>query len=85
MKKNHIHTLKFHTIYSVILALILLITIFVVRDIMLGVASFILLAYVVGNGIIHGRKNEVTRDGILEYVIVSLIVVVIFLGVFFTH
>lgn len=85
MKKIHATSLKFHIIYSVILAIIFLIAIIVVRDIALGVMMLALLAYVVGNGIIHGRKNELTRDAILEYIIVSAIVAVVLLGIFFTR
>jgi hypothetical protein len=85
MKKIHAPSFKFHTIYSVILAVILLITIVMVRDITLSIVTFVLLAYVIGNGIIHGRKNELNRDSILEYILVSTIVIVVFLGIFFTR
>lgn len=85
MKKIHAPTLKFHTIYSVILAIIFLITIVVVRDITLSIAVLVLLAYIIGNGIIHGKKNELNRDSIFEYILVSVIVIVVFLGVFFTR
>lgn len=85
MKKVHSASFKFHLIYSTILAIIFLIMILLVRDIALGIVMLVLLAYVAGNGIIHGRKNELTRDTIIEYVIVSAIVAVIFLGVLFTR
>jgi hypothetical protein len=85
MKKVHIPTLKFHTIYSLVLLAVFLVTIIIVRDLSLGLVGAVLVAYVIGNGIIHGQKNEITRDAILEYILVSLIVVVVFLGVFFTR
>lgn len=85
MKKIHAPSLKFHTVYSAVLAIILLVTIVVVRDVTLSIAMFVLLAYVIGNGIIHGRKNELNRDSIFEYILVSAIVIVVFLGIFFTR
>ncbi|MFZ3010145.1 MAG: hypothetical protein WA030_03975 [Candidatus Microsaccharimonas sp.] len=85
MKKVHIRSLKFHTIYSVSLAIVFFVVMMVVRDLMLGIALVLLLAYVVGNGIIHGKKNQLTRDGLFEYVLLSLIVVILILGVLFTH
>ena len=85
MKKVHICSLKFHTIYSVGLALVFLVTLLVVRDLMFGLAFALLLAYVIGNGIIHGKKNEITRDGIIEYIIVSAIAGVLLLGILLTR
>lgn len=85
MKKAHIRSFKFHTIYSVCLAIIFLVTLLLVRELMLAIALGLLLAYVIGNGIIHGTKSELTRDAVIEYVFLSVIVVVLLLGVFFTR
>lgn len=80
MKKIHHKSLKFHTLYSIALSIILLAVIVMVRDITLGITMFLLLAYIVGNGIIHSKKNELQRDTILEYIIVSVIVLIVIIG-----
>ena len=80
MKKIHIRSLKFHTIYSIILALVFVVFILFIRDAALGIAMFILVLYVAGNGIIHTKKNVLTRDAIIEYIVVSAIVAIIIVG-----
>lgn len=85
MKKIHHRSLKFHTIFSVVLAAVFVVTMLIVRDLVLGIVLAFLLAYIIGNGIIHGKKNELNRDALLEYGIVSLIVIALLLGVFLTR
>lgn len=80
MKKIHRSSLKFHTIYSIALSVIFLVIILSVRDITLGATMVFLLLYIIGNGIIHTRKNELKRDTLLEYILVSIIVLVIIMG-----
>lgn len=80
MKKKHFSSLKFHTIYSIVLAAIFLIIVLFVRDIALIAAMVFLFLYVAGNGIIHNKKNELTRDTLLEYIIISAIVLVVIIG-----
>ena len=43
----------------------------------LAVAMGFLLLYVAGNGIIHTRQNKLERDTLIEYVILSVIALVI--------
>jgi uncharacterized membrane protein len=83
MKKKHVSSLKFHTTYSVVLALVFVIIVIFVRDIALIAAMVFLFLYVAGNGIIHSKKNELTRDTILEYIIISIIVLVVIIGSIF--
>lgn len=80
MKKKHHSSLKFHTIYSVVLSIIFLAIILLVHDITLGATMAFMLLYVVGNGIIHTRKNELKHDTLIEYILVSIIIFVIILG-----
>ena len=82
MKKIHFPSLKFHTIYSITLAIVFLIILLFVRDIALGVAMILLVIYVVGNGIIHTKKSELKRDTLLEYIIVAVIALIIIAGAF---
>lgn len=81
MKKIHHASLKFHTLYSIVLSVIFLVVLLIVRDVSLGVAMFFLVLYVVGNGIIHARKSELKQDTILEYVLVSIIALTVIVGV----
>lgn len=81
MKPTHQTTLKFHTIYSAILAAIFVVLMLVFRDFALGIALLFLLLYVSGNGIMHVKNNKLTRDTIIEYVLVSLVVLVILIDV----
>jgi hypothetical protein len=85
MKKIHYHSLRFHTMFTVTLAMVFVATALIVRDLLLGVVLAFLLAYIIGNGIIHGKTNELNRDAMLEYGIVSLIVIALLLGVFLTR
>ena len=80
MRRQHRSTLKFHTIYSATLATIFIIAMFLLREIALGLAMLFLLMYVAGNGIIHSRSNKLTRDTLIEYILVALVVLVLLLG-----
>lgn len=77
MKKIHYKSLKFNTIYSLILAIVFLIVIMAIPDIMLGVSMVFLILYVTGNGLIHARHNELGRDTIVEYFVISVIALII--------
>jgi hypothetical protein len=83
MKKKHVASLKFHTIYSIIIAAIFVLVIIFVRNILFAAAAGFLLLYIVGNGIIHAKKNELTRDTLLEYILIAAIVLVVIIGLFF--
>jgi hypothetical protein len=63
--------------YSIVISVIFLVIITSVRDITLGAAMIFLLLYIIGNGIIHIKNNELTRDTLIEYLLVSTIVLVI--------
>jgi len=80
MKKIHYKSLKFHAIYSFILATIFLAVIVFTPDISLGIAMVFLVLYIAGNGLIHARNNKLERDTLMEYIIVSIIVFVIIIG-----
>lgn len=80
MKKIHFPSMKFHTIYSVVLSVLFLAIVLVVPDITLAATSIFVILYVVGNGIIHSRKNELNRDTLIEYMLVSAVALVILIG-----
>lgn len=80
MKKQHFRKLKFHTIFSVILSVAFLVVLLIVPDLSLGIAAVFLCAYIIGNGIIHVKNNELSRDTVLEYILVSAIVIVVIIG-----
>lgn len=79
MRQEHHLTLKFHTIYSLGLALIFVVMMLIMKSLAFGLAVIFLMMYIAGNGIIHIKKNKLTRDTIIEYVLVSLVVLVIFI------
>lgn len=62
------------------IALIFTSIIVFVRDIALSVAMVLILLYVAGNGVIHTRNNQLSRDAFIEYVIISVIVLVVVIG-----
>lgn len=80
MKKKHHSSLKFHTIYSIILSVVFLAIILVRHDLTLGLTMVFLTLYIVGNGIIHTTKNELKRDTLVEYVLVSIIIMIMTIG-----
>jgi hypothetical protein len=82
MKKQHYRKFKFHTIFSIILSTTFLIVLLFVRDLSFGIAVIFLCAYVIGNGIIHVKNNELSRDTIIEYIIVSMIAAIVIIGSF---
>jgi hypothetical protein len=81
MKKIHIKATKFHVIYTALLAVLFLIVAIIAKDILLSVVMLIVTLYVAGNGIIQTKKSELSRDAIVEYILVSAIVVVVTVGV----
>jgi hypothetical protein len=83
MKKQQYQKLKFHTIFSVSISLLFLIILLIDHSITLGIAMIFLASYVIGNGIIHIRHNELKRDTVLEYIIVAIIALVLLVGVLY--
>jgi hypothetical protein len=80
MKKKHRASLKFHTIYSIVLSVIFLVIILLERDITLAATEIFLILYVAGNGIIHSKNNELRRDTLIEYILISAIALVMLVG-----
>jgi hypothetical protein len=77
MKKIHLQSLKLHTIFNVIVWMLYLAVILICTDATLVVSVVFLLIYITGNGLIHSRKNQLSRDTLVEYVILSLIALII--------
>lgn len=82
MKKIHHKSQKFHTIYNIIICTIFVIIIIFYHNISLVASTVFLLFYVTGNGLIHATKNELNRDTILEYMILSIIALIILVNTF---
>lgn len=80
MRKHHHSTMKFHTIYTLLLTLAFVVVLYFSQNFTLGLIMLFLLFYIAGNGIIHSRKNELHRDTLLEYVLIAMIVLVLLLG-----
>lgn len=80
MKKIHLPSLKIHTIFSLALAVVLLAVIIIAPSISLFAVALFVVLYISGNGIIHSKKNELKRDTLVEYILVSIIVIVVVIG-----
>lgn len=81
MRQEHYPTLKFHTIFSLVIASVFVVMMLLMRDIALGLALLFLFLYITGNGIIHSKNNKLTRDTLMEYILVSLVILVIIIDV----
>lgn len=55
--------------------------ILVFKSIALSLALVLLFSYVAGNGLLHVKNNQLTRDIVIEYSLVSLVVFVILIDV----
>lgn len=74
MRRKHHQSLKIHTIFSLIIASMLAATVILTGDIIFLAASVLLIVYISGNGIIHSKKNQLSREALIEYIIVAAIV-----------
>ena len=80
MKKNNYKSLRFNTIFSLTIAIIFLIIIINYPDILLGIAMVFLILYVAGNGLIHAKYNNLNHDTLVEYIVVSIIALIVLIG-----
>lgn len=80
MRKQQHRSLKLHTLFSIILAIVFVVVIAIVPEYSLFGAAGFLVMYVAGNGIIHYKKNRLSRDTLIEYVLVSLAALVVLIG-----
>lgn len=80
MRKHHLHTLKFHTIYSIAVSLLFIIVIAIFPDITLAAAIIFFVSYIAGNGLIHSKKNTLHKDSVIEYLLVAIAVFVVVVG-----
>ncbi|HPF30866.1 MAG TPA: hypothetical protein PLO25_00950 [Candidatus Saccharibacteria bacterium] len=81
MKKEHHKTLRIHTIYNILISVALVIVIIFVRDVSLLAVTIFLLFYVTGNGIIHTKRNRLTHDTLVEYIVLAGIVLLLLINV----
>lgn len=82
MKKEHQKSLKIHSIYNLLIAIIFIVLIIVKREIALTISALFLLFYIAGNSFIHSKKNLLDRDTLIEYIILSIIAIVILTSAF---
>jgi heme/copper-type cytochrome/quinol oxidase subunit 2 len=80
MIQRHHKALKFHTAYNIVIWLIFFILVIMAHDITLTLSVLFTLFYIVGNGIIHANSNELSRDTLIEYFLVSVIVLILIIG-----
>ena len=72
--------MKFNTIYSVSLAIVSVGLLIAFPDLSLIIACAFLVMYVAGNGVIHWHHGTLSRDAIIEYIILSLVALVLVWG-----
>lgn len=82
MKKQHHKSLKIHTIYNLIIAVIFIAVIIIKSEIALIISALFLLFYIAGNSIIHANKNVLNRDILIEYLILSIIATIVLASAF---
>ncbi len=82
MKKQHHKSLKLHTIFNLVTWSLYLLIILLNTNLTLIISTVFLLVYITGNGLIHSRHNQLTRDILIEYIILSVIALVILLNAF---
>jgi len=80
MKQSHKKSLKFHTLFSIFLAITCGVILAIHPSWLLAVSCALLVTYVAGNGIIHSRKNQLSRDSLVEYCLVAFIACLIIIG-----
>ncbi len=80
MRKTQIQRLPFHTWFTIGLAALSLIIMMLVPSATLLVVLAFLLFYVGGNGLIHARAKTLTRDILIEYVLVAVVALVVLVG-----
>lgn len=80
MRKHHLPTLKFHTVYSIAISLVFIFVIALFPDITLAASIVFFVGYVAGNGIIHTKKNTLHKDSVIEYLLVAIAVFVVVVG-----
>lgn len=80
MRKHHVPTLKFHTIYSLFISSVFIMVIAVFPDITLAAAIIFFVSYIAGNGLIHSKKNTLHKDSVIEYLLVAIAVFVVVVG-----
>lgn len=83
MRKKHFKSLKLHTIYSSILFIIFIFIAILKPEIKFSLAISMVIFYIIGNCLIHEEKNKLSKDAIIEYIIVSLIVLIVIFGTIF--
>lgn len=83
MRKKHFRSLKFHSLYSILLALVCIATLIMFPSISLAIASTFLVLYVSGNGIIHAKNGTLNRDAVIEYVLLSIVAIILVVGAVF--
>lgn len=80
MKQKISKKLRIHQIFNIIISIIFISAVLINRDVTLFASIIFLIISIIGNGIIHGQNGNLTRDTIIEYVIVAVIALVILLG-----
>lgn len=77
MRKVHHNSLKIHTVFNIIIWTLYSLILVFNSNATLIISVIFLLIYITGNGLIHSKKNQLSRDTLVEYIILSAIALVI--------
>jgi hypothetical protein len=80
MKKRRQKPLNVHVLYSVVLAAVFLVVIITRPDVSLYMTMVFFVLYILGNGALHAKKGMLSRDVLIEYIVLSLVVLVVLIG-----
>lgn len=81
MKQAHYTTLKLHAMFSIGLAAVFVFLMLIKRDLAFSLTLLFMFLYVSGNGIIHTKNNQLSKDTLIEYVLVALVILILVIDV----
>ena len=85
MRHHHHKTLKWHTVFTTLLSIAAVVLIFVLPNAALVIGVGFLVAYILGNGLIHYKKGTAHRDTYIEYAVLAAVAIVLLLGFLFSY
>jgi hypothetical protein len=66
-----------HTVFSGLLVTLMVLLIVIRRDIPTAVIATLFAVYIIGNGIIHARRDDFKPEVIVEYVLLAAAVFIV--------
>lgn len=80
MKIIHRKTLWFHTLFSVLMCIGLTLLVLAKRDLSITILVLLLVAYILGNVVIHIKRDDFRREVLFEYSFIGIAIFVVLGG-----